>query len=203
MSDSGSHTPPARADGSAMIDRLLDRILPTSQQPDPHLTTATDRDVLVSRLGAAAIDLAICYLMLESPLIYLFSQFFPAVYRGFGGWVVLVSLLVLLPIYATYGFVCEWFYGRTPGKVNRGLLVVMADGRQCTLRAAAVRNLLRYVDLLGVPPIVVGLLTMLATEGRRVGDLAADTVVVRAGAPATVDAAVTTDLETGPAERGG
>lgn len=186
-----------------MIDRLLDRILPTSEQPAPDLSTATDRAVVVSRLGAAAIDLFICYVLLETPLLYLYGELFPAIYRGLGGYVVPVSLLVLLPIYATYGFICEWFYGRTPGKVNRGLLVVMADGGECTTQAAAVRNLLRYVDLLGVPPFVVGIAAMLASDGRRVGDLAAGTVVVRAGAPATVDAAVTADMETGPAERGG
>jgi uncharacterized RDD family membrane protein YckC len=184
-----------------MMDRLLDRILPTSQQPEPDLATADDRDVVVSRLGAAAIDLFVCYVVLETPLIYLYSEFAPAAYRALGGWVVLASLLVLLPIYATYGFVCEWFYGRTPGKVNRGLLVVMADGRECTLRAAAVRNLLRYVDLLGVPPFVVGLAAMLATDGRRVGDLAADTVVVRSRAPEAVDAVVRADVDTSPGER--
>lgn len=184
-----------------MIDRFLDSILPTKRQPPALLETATDRDVVVSRIGAAGIDVLVCYFLIESPLIYAFSELYPATYDALGGYVVAWSLLVLLPIYATYGFVCEWRYGRTPGKVNRGLLVVMADGSECTLGAAAVRNLLRYVDLLGVPPFVVGVATMLVTRGRRVGDLAAGTVVVRSTAPDEVEAVVRADMDTSASER--
>src|SRR6056297_4147566 len=110
------------------------------------IDTAGDRDVLLARAGAAAIDLLVCYVLLEFPLIYAASVLFSGPYEALGGFVVPLSVLVLFPLYATYSFAFEWQYGRTPGKVNRGLLVVMADGRECTLRASAVRNLLRYVD---------------------------------------------------------
>lgn len=184
-----------------MIDRLVDGLAPTRRQPAPALETATDRGVLVARAGAAAIDLSICYVLLELPLLYLFGWLFPATYEALGGYAVAASLLVLLPLYSTYSFYFEWRYGRTPGKVNRGLLVVMADGSRLTLRAATVRNLLRYVDLLGVPPLVVGLLVATVANGRRVGDVVAGTRVVRSRAPTRDDPVVTGELDASARER--
>lgn len=184
-----------------MIDRTLDALLPTSQQPAPVLETAGDRDVLLARGLAAAIDLGVCYVLLELPVVYVLGELFPGPYEALGGFAVWLSLLALVPIYASYAFVLEYRYGRTPGKVNRGLLVVMDDGRQCTYAGSAVRNLFRYVDLLGVPPVVVGLVVALATDGKRVGDYVAGTVVVRSTAPADPAATVTADLETGAAAR--
>lgn len=184
-----------------MIDWKLDGFLPTQRQPAPALETAGDRDVLLARGGAAAIDLFVCYVLIEFPLIYVLGTVFGETYEALGGYVVPLSLLALLPIFATYSFVLEWRYGRTPGKVNRGLLVVMADGRPCTYRASAVRNLLLYVDLLGVPPLVIGFLSALATGGRRLGDHAAGTVVVRSTAPTDRDGAVSADADTSAAAR--
>jgi len=184
-----------------VIDWTLDGFLPTQRQPAPRVDTAGDRSVLLARAGAAAIDLFVCYVLLEFPLIYAASVLFSEPYEALGGLVVPLSVLVLLPLYVTYSFAFEWRYGRTPGKVNRGLLVVMADGRECTLRASAVRNLLRYVDLLGVPPLVIGLVSALVTDGRRVGDLAADTIVVRSTAPVNLETAVAADTETSAAAR--
>lgn len=186
-----------------MIDWKLDGFLPTRRQPAPLLETAGDRDVLLARGGAAAIDLFVCYVLIEFPAIYAFSWLFRGTYEALGGYAVALSLVVLAPLYASYSFVLEWRYGRTPGKVNRGLLVVMADGRPCTYRASAVRNLLRYVDLLGVPPLVVGFVVALATDGRRLGDHAAGTVVVRSTAPTDRDAAVSADVDTSAAARAG
>ncbi|WP_408959734.1 RDD family protein [Natrinema sp. 74] len=186
-----------------MIDWKLDAFLPTERQPAPVLETADDRDVVLARGAAAAIDLFVCYVFLEMPAIYVASVAFGETYEALGGYVVLLSLLALFPVFATYSFVLEWRYGRTPGKVNRGLLVVTADGRPCTYRASAVRNLLLYVDLLGVPPLVIGLVTALATDGRRLGDLAAGTVVVRTTRPPDHGEGVSADTDASAAARAG
>ncbi|QSW99273.1 RDD family protein [Haloterrigena alkaliphila] len=186
-----------------MIDWKLDGFLPTQRQPAPVLESADDRDVLLARGAAAAIDLFVCYVLIEFPLIYVLGEVFSGTYEALGDFVVPLSLLALLPIYASYSFVCEWRYGRTPGKVNRGLLVVMADGSPCTYRASAVRNLLLYVDLLGVPPVVVGSVSALVTGGRRLGDYAAGTVVVRSTAPTDRDAATSADMDASAAARAG
>lgn len=184
-----------------MIDRLLDRFLPTKSQPAPAMESVDETRVLFDRGLAAAIDVLLCYVFLEIPVVYVLSELFPGRFEALGGAAVTLSLLVLVPIYLTYSFACEWLYGRTPGKVNRGLIVVMSTGERCTLWASATRNLLRYVDMIGVPPLVVGLLSALLADGRRLGDIAAGTVVVRARAPASVQSAATASAETTAAGR--
>jgi uncharacterized RDD family membrane protein YckC len=82
-------------------------------------------------------------------------------------------------------FLLEWFYpvffevrsGQTPGKRAMGIHVVHDNGTPVGWSASLLRNLLRAVDFL---PLLysVGLLTMLINpEFRRLGDLAAGTVV--------------------------
>lgn len=159
-------------------------LAPSQVPPAPALDSAGERSVLLARVGAVGIDLACCYFLVEIPLFYLASELFSNEFEAFGVAAVGLSVLALVPLYLTYSFYFEWRYSRTPGKVNRGLVVAMADGRPCTLRASALRNLLRYVDFLGVPPLVLGLVGALASPaGRRLGDWVAGTVVVRTRAP--------------------
>jgi uncharacterized RDD family membrane protein YckC len=84
-------------------------------------------------------------------------------------------------------FVGEWFYpvvfevwngGATPGKKLVGLTVVHDDGTPVGWSGSLLRNLLRFADFL---PVLYGfgLVTMLAhPRFKRLGDLAAGTVVV-------------------------
>jgi uncharacterized RDD family membrane protein YckC len=84
-------------------------------------------------------------------------------------------------------FLGEWFYpvlfevkgrGATPGKRALGLVVVHDDGTPVGWSAALIRNLLRFADFL---PLAYGfgLASMLIDRRfRRLGDLAAGTVVV-------------------------
>jgi len=85
-------------------------------------------------------------------------------------------------------FLLEWFYpvwfevrrGATPGKQALGLLVVHDDGTPVGPSASLIRNLLRAVDFL---PVLygTGLITMLLDRDfRRLGDLAAGTLVIHA-----------------------
>lgn len=163
---------------------VLDDLIPSAKPPAPVLESAGERRVLVRRVVAAVVDLVLCYVFLEIPVIYVLSVVFPAEYEALGPGVVLLSFLFLLPLWSTYSFTFEWQFARTPGKVSRGIMVVGADGDPCSLRESALRNLARYVDVVGVPPLVVGTLLPLATGGRRVGDLVANTDVVRVQAPA-------------------
>lgn len=184
-----------------MIDSILDRFQPTRKRPTPAMETVDDRGLLGQRGAAAAIDLVICYFLIETPVLYVVDFLFRARVNQLGG-VVFVSLLLLVPLYMTYSFGFEWRYGRTPGKVNRGLVVVMEDGSHCTGRASAVRNILRYVDVLPVVvPYGVGVGAAVVTDGQRAGDLAADTVVVRTHVEGVGDQAVRADLETDAAAR--
>jgi uncharacterized RDD family membrane protein YckC len=114
-------------------------------------------------------------------------------------WLIRLALyLVLTPLAAFSGlgaglillgaFLIEWLYpvifevlkGTTPGKRAMGLAVVHDDGTPVGLPASMIRNLLRVVDFL---PIFygVGLIsTLVDPDFRRLGDLAAGTLVIHA-----------------------
>jgi uncharacterized membrane protein SpoIIM required for sporulation/uncharacterized RDD family membrane protein YckC len=87
------------------------------------------------------------------------------------------------------GFVLMWGYfvfyeglrdGQTPGKRRMGIRVVHDGGYPVTVRGAAVRNLMRIIDIQPAPSFAVGgLAMMLHPQTKRLGDLAAGTVVVR------------------------
>ena len=84
-------------------------------------------------------------------------------------------------------FVMEWFYpvafevmkrGQTPGKQVMKLAVVHDDGRPVGLEASLIRNLLRFADFLPMAWLG-GLASMvISRDFKRLGDLAARTVVV-------------------------
>lgn len=90
----------------------------------------------------------------------------------------------LLMIIAFFG---EWFYpvlcevywnGQTPGKKLFGLKVVRDDGAAVDWGASTLRNLLRFADFLPLG-FLFGFLSILVTdESKRLGDLAAGTVVI-------------------------
>jgi uncharacterized RDD family membrane protein YckC len=82
--------------------------------------------------------------------------------------------------------------GRTPGKSVMGLRVIRVDGSAVDFAAVAVRDVIRVIDL-GV--FLVGLVVMFfQPQTRRLGDLAAGTLVVRERAPVTLAAAVAPPL---------
>jgi uncharacterized RDD family membrane protein YckC len=71
-------------------------------------------------------------------------------------------------------------HGQTPGKRLAGLRVVRSDGSPVDLPSSAVRNIARLIDgpPLAYVPAVVGILV--TRNNQRPGDLAGDTVVIRA-----------------------
>jgi uncharacterized RDD family membrane protein YckC len=90
-----------------------------------------------------------------------------------------IALLVLLPILIAIGYftVAETVTaGRTPGKHALGLRVIRLDGSAPGLHEALVRNIMRIFDVF----IGVGVVAMFVdSRSRRLGDLAAGTMVVR------------------------
>jgi hypothetical protein len=74
----------------------------------------------------------------------------------------------------------EWrFAGQTLGKRAVGIRVLQLSGMRISLLQAVVRNLVRIVDLLPALYLTGGASALLDPLGRRLGDLAAGTVVVR------------------------
>ncbi len=170
--------PGSAGEAGTLLRRVLD-LYPSGDPPRPALDTAGDRDVLFDRGVAAFADLLACLLLIEAPLASLLDTLAGGTLLETPG-VPLLSLVLLAPIYVTYSFAFEWRYARTPGKVWRDLTTATPDGQVPSLRASAVRNLLRYVDCVGVPPLLVGTVSaLLSRDGQRVGDRLARTVVVR------------------------
>jgi uncharacterized RDD family membrane protein YckC len=75
--------------------------------------------------------------------------------------------------------------GRTPGKRWSSLRVVCEDGSPVTVRASALRNLVRPVDALPGMYLVGAIAIFASRSNQRLGDMAAGTIVVREPRAAT------------------
>lgn len=89
-------------------------------------------------------------------------------------------------VFMVGAFLIEWFYpilfevymgGQTPGKRACGLVVLHDDGRPVGWQASFLRNTARFIDFLPVLYATGYLVTLLNADGKRLGDLAAGTVV--------------------------
>ncbi|MEP7099650.1 MAG: RDD family protein [Burkholderiales bacterium] len=129
---------------------------------------------LVARGYALAIDGAIRFAIIIAAVSVL------AATARFGAGILLILFFLL-----------EWFYpvlfellpgAATPGKRAMGLRVVMDSGLPVTPAASLVRNLLRAADFLPVLYGLGGLMLLLRPDFKRLGDLAAGTLVVHANA---------------------
>jgi uncharacterized RDD family membrane protein YckC len=144
--------------------------MPTVPAPAPAVASVTG-----ARIGAAIIDLVLAIILFVA---------MAATIGDFGdGTVSLTGFPALLfaVIVLGYYFVADAYLGgKTAGKAVTGLSVVSDSGLRLTLGQAALRTVLRIVD--GLPVFyLVGFITMLATGGKRIGDLAAGSKVVRGG----------------------
>jgi uncharacterized RDD family membrane protein YckC len=91
-----------------------------------------------------------------------------------------VRVLVLFAIQIGYWLGCEWFWrGQTFGKRLLRLRVVDANGLRLQFSQVVIRNLLRFVDALPAFYLIGGVTTLLNARTQRLGDLAANTVVIR------------------------
>jgi uncharacterized RDD family membrane protein YckC len=97
-----------------------------------------------------------------------------------GGIAVALYFVLAFSVQWGYGALCEWrFAGQTLGKRIVGIRTLQTSGTRITLMQAVVRNLVRIVDVLPALYLTGGVSALLDRSGRRLGDLAAGTVVVR------------------------
>jgi uncharacterized RDD family membrane protein YckC len=135
------------------------------ERPKPQM--GTQGDVVLRRVGAFVVDALIAAVL--GALVSAAAGLPPELASG-------ASVILLLLYFLAF----EGTYGKTPGKHVLGLVVVTERGDPCEYREAGIRTLLRVVDALPVF-YIVGLVAIYLTDDRqRLGDLAADTVVVRA-----------------------
>ena len=101
-----------------------------------------------------------------------------------------VSVVMFFAVPMVYGIGFEAFWrGQTPGKRLLRLRVMDAGGLRLDVRQVVIRNLLRAVDALPQLYLVGGVACLATARAQRLGDLAADTVVVRAERRAAPDLA--------------
>jgi uncharacterized RDD family membrane protein YckC len=79
-----------------------------------------------------------------------------------------------------YGIFCEWYYrGQTIGKRLLSLRVMDVQGLQLQFSQIVIRNVLRFIDSLPATYLVGGLACLLSPRSQRLGDLVANTIVIR------------------------
>jgi uncharacterized RDD family membrane protein YckC len=102
-------------------------------------------------------------------------------------WVAAIFGLLFFIFYWGYYILFEIFWnGQSPGKRWTGLRVIRTDGTPITISEALIRNLVRIVDFL---PLLygIGIIVMfIDKQSRRLGDLAAGTLVVHDRAPISI-----------------
>jgi uncharacterized RDD family membrane protein YckC len=95
------------------------------------------------------------------------------------GWLVAIFLIVLFIINWGYFFAAEYFFnGKTIGKNIIGIRVIQENGHSITLLSALIRNLLRIIDMLPTSYFLGIILVFFHSKHKRLGDMAAGTVVV-------------------------
>lgn len=141
-----------------------------------------------SRMVAQLIDNAIALVLVFAVVDVLMTAGASTASSAQGaGWAAGAAVGAGFLAYFGYFLVAELLSGgRTPGKAVMGLRVVRLDGSAADFSAVLVRNLVRIVDVL---VFYAGLLVMFFNPlSRRLGDMAAGTVVIRERAPVTLAA---------------
>jgi uncharacterized RDD family membrane protein YckC len=108
--------------------------------------------------------------------------------KNLAAWGIALVVLLLFLIFFGWFIIFEtWWSGRTPGKRALGLRVVRDGGFPLDLGAAIIRNLVRIVEVgLGFYALSA-ISALISRENKRLGDLAAGTIVVRDRAEAVAD----------------
>ena len=130
---------------------------------------------LARRMSAFIIDI-----LMISAVISIVNQFLPLFsmfnFKVAFGLTILFNFLLGM----SYWLISEWIWnGRTVGKKLFGLQVVDANGLKLMPQQIAVRNLFRAVDILPVLYAVGSLCCFCDRRVRRLGDIAAGTIVIR------------------------
>lgn len=158
--------------------------------PDEYLNIDTPENVafgyeivgIGSRFMAALVDsliIGLIYLIVLLALLFVVGNIAPEGSLASSFVIGLFGLLGFFFIWGYYIFFEMRWNGRSPGKQLVKLRVIRRDGSPVTLAESTIRNLVRLIDFL---PFAygVGVVTMFIDgQSRRLGDLAASTLVVR------------------------
>lgn len=177
--------------------------------PDEFLNIDTPENVVFgyevvgigSRFLAALIDTTIIALLLlatNAILIFVVLRGLDVESSGNSFVVALLSLISFAFFWGYYIFFEMRWNGSSPGKRQVGIRVIRGDGTPITLAESVIRNLIRLVDFLP-GAYGLGLVTMFIDgKARRLGDLAANTLVVREQTAVSLESLKQSDSKTDP-----
>lgn len=144
-----------------------------------------------SRFLATLLDtilVGLLQLVLILVLVLILKAYDGNIFAGqLSAWVIAIFGLVTAVFYWGYYVFFEMLWnGQSPGKRWVGLRVIRSDGTPITLSESLIRNLARLVDFLPAA-YGIGIITMfIDKQSRRLGDLAAGTLVVQDHAPISI-----------------
>ena len=136
----------------------------------------------VTRFLAYIIDVAVQVILLMivsyiAGALGIFTTLFGPVFYE---WVYALVMVASFAVPILYAMVLEWLWrGQTVGKRLLRLRVVDENGLRLQFTQVAIRNLLRVVDSLPALYVVGGIACVVSQKGQRLGDFAANTVVIR------------------------
>lgn len=139
---------------------------------------------IVVRSMAWAIDFSLRMLIYIVLLVVAGSAIVRSIFENLAG--IREEAAYIAGIASIVFFLFEWFftaipealYGTTPGKKLMGLRVVHIDGTPIGWQSAVLRNFLRFADFLPFLYFSAVISMLLDKRSRRLGDLAASTMVV-------------------------
>jgi uncharacterized RDD family membrane protein YckC len=143
-----------------------------------------------SRFIAALLDtiiISIAFLIVLIPgtfgatfIIKLILSAFGHSSGGLELWVLAGTGLLSFLVIAFYYILFEAFWhGQTPGKRKLGVRVIREGGHPLNFSASMTRNLIRLIDFLPVYYVIGIVVIFVDPKSRRLGDLAAGTVVIK------------------------
>ncbi|MFO7679710.1 MAG: RDD family protein [Chloroflexota bacterium] len=156
--------------------------------PEERLNIDTPENVIFgyevvgigSRFMAALVDTSLIVLLqiiVYVPMLLLFGE---QLFEGESTWVVALFLLLsFIFLWGYYIFFEVLWIGQSPGKRWVGLRVICANGSPLTLTESIIRNLVRIVDFLPLAYGVGVVVMFIDGQSRRLGDIAASTLVIR------------------------
>jgi uncharacterized RDD family membrane protein YckC len=142
-----------------------------------NVTIEYDLARLRERTGAYLLDVllvSVSYTILCIMFLSLFGT------NGMdNGWAIFVYVLYFIALFFYFILMEIWTTGRTVGKMAMGIKVVRLDGKEPKWSDVVLRAVLQVVDIIFSGGLIGILLIKTTPHGQRLGDLAANTVVIK------------------------
>lgn len=165
-------------------------VISDTGSPDLRLDTRLSLEIpegatlplIPAGIGARIMAFVVDFLIRSGISLIFFLSF--ALMGYFGTGMFLIILFLLEWFYPVYFEV--WRHGVTPGKKSLGLRVINDDGTPITFGPSLLRNLLRVADFLPFMYLFGVVTSVVNPQFKRLGDLAAGTLVVYDAKPLTM-----------------